>query len=318
MALEPEIQAFIAETQRFLRPGYLKEPVAEQRRLYEWLCRAYDFGRPAGLEVRELAIPGPAGGIPARLYRRAEPATQAGLVYLHGGGWYLGGLDSHDSITAELAERAGITVVAVAYRLAPEHPFPAAYDDAVVALDWIAGHAAELAIDPARLGVGGDSAGGGLAAAVALAVRDRGRAPLKAQVLIYPALDRHDDLRDWDAAVGAPLLDAEEIRFAARCYTGADAPPADPRAVPLLAEDFSDLPPAAILAAEVDPLLSDAERYAHRLAAAGVPVDLEVAKGVVHGFLRARRMSPESGRAFAWLCDAVRRQLDGGAGGGRS
>ncbi|HEX9769945.1 MAG TPA: alpha/beta hydrolase [Kiloniellales bacterium] len=313
MALEPEMREFIARNEAFLAPGYWQESIAEQRRRYDALCRAYDFGRPAGLEVHELAIPGPAGAIPARLYRKPAPEVQAGLVYLHGGSWYLGGLDSHDSITAELAERAGITVVAVEYRLAPEHLFPAACDDALAALDWIAGHAADLAIDPARLGVGGDSAGGNLAAGLALAARDRGGPPLKAQLLIYPALDRHD--AEASNAPGAPLLEAEEIRFAFRCYTGADAVPADPRAAPLLADDFSGLPPAAILAAEADPLLRDAERYAQVLTAAGVPVELEVAKGVVHGFLRARRMSPESDRGFAWLCDAARRRLDGGAAG---
>ena len=174
MILEPEIHDFIARCQSFLRPGYLKAPIGEQRRLYGELCRAYDFGRPTGLEVRDLTISGPTGGIPARLYRRPDAAAQAGLVYLHGGSFYLGGLDSHDSITAELAERAGITVVAVDYRLTPEHRFPAAYVDALAALDWIAGNAAGLAIDPARLGVGGDSAGGNLAAGLALAAHDRG------------------------------------------------------------------------------------------------------------------------------------------------
>jgi acetyl esterase/lipase len=201
-------------------------------------------------------------------------------------------------------------VVAVDYRLAPEHPFPAAFDDALAALDWIAGHTTDLAIDPARLGVGGDSAGGNLAAGLALTARDRGAPPLKAQVLIYPLLDRHAADAEAGGAVGAPLLDAEEIRFAIRGYTGRDALPADPRAVPLLAGDFAGLPPAAVLAAEADPLLPDAERYAAALRAAGVPVDFEVAKGVVHGFLRARRMSPESARGFSWLCDAARRRLE--------
>jgi len=309
MRLEPEMRAFMARTQEFLVSDYWTLPVAEQRRLYGGLCRAYAFERPAGLDVRDLEIPGPAGGILARLYRTPEPATQPGLVYLHGGSWYLGSLDSHDSITAELAERAGVTVVAVDYRLAPEHRFPAAYEDAVAALDWVAGHAAELAIDPARLGIGGDSAGGNLAAAAALTVRDRGHPPLKAQILIYPLLGRHDDLGAGE--VDAPLLAADELRFAIRGYSGGDALPADPRAVPLLAEDFSGLPPAAILAAEADLLLADAERYAAALAAAGVPVDFEVAKGVVHGFLRARRASPESARGFAWLCAAAQRRLAG-------
>lgn len=309
MDLEPEIQDFVAQSQEFLRPGYLEEPIGEQRRLYGELCRSFAYGRPPGLAVRELAIPGPGSEIPARLYRKPEPAKQPGLVYLHGGSWYLGGLDSHDSIVAELAHRAGITVISVDYRLAPEHRFPAAYDDAVAAVDWIAGSAADLGIDLARLGVGGDSAGGNLAAAAALAARDRGGPALKAQILIYPVLGRHDDTGDAAPEAGAPLLGAEEIGFMVRCYAGADVLPDDVRAAPLLAPDFTGLPPAAILAAEADPLLGDADAYARRLATAGVAVELEVARGVVHGFLRARRTSPESARAFAWLCDAARRLL---------
>jgi len=313
MTLEPEIQEFIAHNQTVMWSGYWNEPVQEQRRLYDELCRAYDFGRPAGLDVRDITIPGPAGGIPARLYRKPDPTIQPGLVYLHGGSWYLGGLGSHDSITADLSHEAGITVIAVDYRLAPEHRFPVACDDGVAALDWIAGQAAGLGIDPARLGIGGDSAGGNLAAAAALTARDRGVPPLKAQLLVYPALDRHDAGAGAGASGegGGLLLQAEEIRFALQCYVGAAALPVDFRAAPLMAGSFSGLPPAAILAAEADPLLADAERYARALAEADVPVELEVAKGVVHGFLRARRMSPESGRTFAWLCDAARRLLVG-------
>ena len=302
--LEPEIESFIEHCQRFLRPGYLEEPIEAQRRLYEGLCQAYDFGRPAGLEVRDFSLPGPAGKIPARLYRRSEPSVQAGLVYMHGGSWYLGGLDSHDSITAEIADRAGVTVVAVDYRLAPEHRFPAAFEDSLAALIWIAAEAAELEIDPARLGVGGDSAGGNLAAALCLAARDRGGPTLRAQLLIYPALARHDVSAEAAGEEEGPLLERDEIRFAFDSYFGATRIPNDPRAAPLTAESFADLPPAAILAAEADPLLPDAETYAARLKEAGVAVALEVARGVVHGFLRARRESP---RICSSLHVAVRR-----------
>ena len=315
LPLEPEMGPFIERCESFLGPGYTELPVGEQRRLYAGLCDAYDVGRPEGLDVRDLDLPGPGGGIPARLYRPPELKVQPGLVYFHGGSWYLGGLDSHDSITAELADRAGLTVVAIDYRLAPEHRFPAAFEDAFAALLWVAAEAPELGIDPARLGIGGDSAGGNLAAAVALAMHERGAPALSGQLLIYPALARHDMTaaaptgQDGSDEESGPLLAADEIRFALDCYYGAARVPDDPRAAPLAAESFAGLPPAAILAAEADPLLSDAEAYAAALAAAGVSAQLEVAKGVVHGFLRARHDSPESARAFAWLCEAAGRLL---------
>jgi acetyl esterase len=304
--LDPQVQAVLdvmADT------GFTFEGVTAE----ELRARA-NMVVPSPIEVASITdatVPGPAGDIPVRIYRPSEEDGLPVVVFFHGGGWVIGDLESHDHAARAIASKAGCVVVAVDYRLAPEHRFPAAYDDAVAALDWVAGHAAELAIDPARLGIGGDSAGGNLAAAAALAARDRGRPSLKAQILIYPLLDRHDGAGDAQEAADAPLLAADEIRFAIRGYSGDDALPADPRAVPLLAEDFSGLPHAAILAAEADLLLGDAERYAAALQAAGVPVDFEVAKGVVHGFLRARRMSPESARGFTWLCEAARRRLAG-------
>ncbi len=311
MPLEPEIEPFIAESEAFLPPDYVNAPLAEQRRRYDDLCRAYDFGRPAGVTVEDRRVPGPGGEVPVRIYRPAGGGIRngpcAGVVFMHGGSWYLGGLASHDSIAAELAEGAGVTLVAVDYRLAPEHPFPAGFDDSYAVLEWVSKEAAALRIDSARLGVAGDSAGGNLAAALCLASRVRGGPPIRAQLLVYPVLDRHDPGRpDPD---DQPLLSAGEIGFALRGYLGGTGTTDDPFAAPLLAEDFSGLPPAAIVAAQYDPLAADAEAYAARLAEAGVPLDFHLASGIVHGFLRARRTSPASARAFTWLCDRARALL---------
>jgi acetyl esterase len=305
--LEAEIEGFIAQSECLMPPGYLAAPVAEQRRRYRDLCRAFDTGRPRGLEVRDLTAPGPAGDVPLRIYRRPEPEVQACLIYMHGGSWYLGGLDSHDSITAEIADRAGLTVVAVDYRLAPEYRFPAAFEDSYAVLEWAAANAEDLRINPTRIGVGGDSAGGNLAAALCLASHERKGPALRGQLLVYPALDSLDATET--TTDGAPLLNQEEIAFALQCYFGAAQTPDDCHAAPLLADDLGGLPPAAVLAAEADPLVADARAYVARLAQAGVPADLEVAPGTVHGFLRARTMSPAAGRAFDWLCEAVRRLL---------
>ncbi len=302
--LEPELQAFIEQSQAFLPPDYIDAPFEEQRRMYDRLCQVFDAGRPPGLAVEDMTLPGPAGDIPARLYRPDGPDTRACLVFMHGGSWYLGGLDSHDSIVADLAQRAGVAVIAVDYRLAPEHRFPAAFEDSLAALRRVAERASDLGVDPGRIGVGSDSAGGNLAAAVCLANRDAGGPPIRAQILIYPALGV-----DAGDSEDAPLFSNEEVRVARRIYLGGDGTTDDPRAAPLLAGDFSNLPAAAILAAELDPVAADARAYDERLTRAGVRVELEVGAGLVHGFLRARRMSPAAGRAFEWLCVRTQRLL---------
>jgi acetyl esterase len=303
MPLEAEMEAFIAESDALMPPGYIEASTREQRRLYDILCRAFDAPRPPDLEVRDARAPGPAGDIPLRVYRPPGPKVQAGLVYMHGGGFYLGGLDSHDSITAELSARAGVTVVAVDYRLAPEQRFPAAFDDSLAALNWVLAEAAALGLDSGRIGVGGDSAGGNLAAALCLAARAGRAGPVRAQLLIYPSTVRRSDDDPPPAEPDLPLMSYEDVRYCDRLYLGGAGTTEDPYAAPLLAGDLSGLPPAAILAAELDVIADDSRLYATALEAAGVAAELEVAPGLPHGFLRARHMSPAAGRAFTWLCD---------------
>ncbi|MDL4776438.1 MULTISPECIES: alpha/beta hydrolase [Thermomonosporaceae] len=235
--------------------------------------------------VRDLSVRGEDGAaVPARLYRPEPPA--AGplplLVYLHGGGWVLGGVDNVDAACRELAAGAGCAVLNVGYRLAPEHPFPAAVDDAWTALAAVAADPGRYGAVPGALAVAGDSAGGNLAAAAALMARDRGVA-LAHQLLVYPVTDTAMDTASWSAFGSGYGLDADAMARFMGLYRGA-ADPADPRLAPLRAADLSGLAPATVVTAEYDILRDEGEAYARRLADAGVPVRLRRFDGVVHSF----------------------------------
>jgi acetyl esterase len=228
----------------------------------------------AGVAVRSYQPPvsPSAGGVPC-------------IVYLHGGGWVVGDLDSHDFICAELASTLGVLVIAVDYRLAPEHPFPAAFDDCLKV--WRALRTGPFKLDPARTLVAGDSAGGNLAAALCLALRDAGEPVPCAQVLIYPGLGGDHRLPSRSECIDAPLLSSSDVDCYHSLYLqGARHPNA--YAMPLLATDFSRLPPAWIAVAQLDPLRDDGVLYAERLSTAGVAATLYVGEGLVHGCLRAR------------------------------
>lgn len=309
MNLDSGMCEFIRRAEAAFPPDYPSLSPTRQRELYRELCRAFDRPRPPGLAVTDRAIVDGDHQVPIRIYRPAERGAQACLIYLHGGGWVLGDLDSHDGVTAELADRTGVTVVAVDYRLAPEHPFPAAFEDCAAVLDAAFADPADFGIDNARLGVGGDSAGGNLAAALCLRQRSLGGPMPRAQVLIYPELGLGMTAAGRPQADGAPLLSQDEIGYYARAYLGPSGRTDDPYAAPLLAEDLCGLPPAYLQAAEHDPLRADAEAYATRLAQAGVSAELEIAPGLVHGHLRARFLSEAAGLAFANLCAAAGRLL---------
>jgi acetyl esterase len=309
MNLDSGMLAFIRRSDAVFAPDYLSHPVARQRELYRELCRAFDRPRPPGLLVTDRVILAGGHDVAIRIYRSAGPGAQPCLVYLHGGGWVLGDLDSHDGMTAELAAKSGITVIAVDYRLAPEHPFPAAFKDGATVLDAVFAKPAEFGIDAARLGIGGDSAGGNLAAALCLRARAGGGPLPRAQVLIYPELGLAMTGAARSGADDAPLLSQDELGYYARAYLGPTGRTEDPYAAPLLTADFRGLPPAYLQAGEHDPLRLDAEAYAGRLAQAGVAVELEVAAGLVHGHLRARFISAAAERAFDNLCAAARRLL---------
>ena len=310
MKFDAGMETFIARSEEFFPPDYRDHSLEAQREMYRALCRAFDRPHPPGLAVEDRSVAADDHKVPVRIYRpEAAPSPQPCLLYMHGGGWILGDLESHDSICAEIAAAAGLTVVSADYRLAPEHRFPAQVEDCGAVLDHLAARAGDFGIDPARLGIGGDSAGGNLAAALCLRSRDRGGPAIKAQILIYPELGLGMTAAGRPPSGDAPLLVEDEMDYYAKAYLGPSGRTTEPYAAPLLAGDFEDLPPAFVQAVEYDPLRADAEIYAARLEADGVPVELEVAPGLVHGALRARFVSAQAGQAFGRLCAAVRRLL---------
>jgi acetyl esterase len=266
------------------------------------------------VEVVALAAAGPAGPIPLRLYRGqgcAKASPQPALVYLHGGGWVIGDLESHDQVCRALANAASCIVLAVDYRLAPEHKFPAAAEDAIAALQWIATHAARLGVDASRLAVGGDSAGGNLAAVAAIDARNRGGPPLRLQVLVYPAADMS---RDWPSAERhahqLPLTRAAMDWFIVQ-YLRSPADKADWRASPLRAASLKGLPAAFIVTAGFDLLCDEGQAYAQALRTAGVPVVHEPFPGQIHGFLSMGRIVADSRRLIEMAAARLKRAFAG-------
>jgi acetyl esterase len=231
--------------------------------------------------ARDGAAPAP--GLPARAYQPKTVEPVGALIWLHGGGWCIGDLDGFDRVCRSLCNASGATVVSVDYRLAPEHPYPAAVQDAVLAVDWAAGHGAEqLGFDPARVAIGGDSAGGNLAA---VAARHRPDA-LRAQLLVYPALDAAMDTESHRAFADVPLLTADAVQFCWRTYLGPAADPDAPDVSPVRAEDLRGVPPAYVAVAGHDVLRDEGIAYAEALRAAGVAVTLREYEDMTHGFLR--------------------------------
>lgn len=312
MPLDPGAQKVIDLIKEVGRPPYETVGHIEARRLYLDARRALQPDPPPVGEVRDLTAPGPAGPVSVRLYRAraaGQGEAQPALVYFHGGGWVIGSLDSHDGVCRELANRADCTVLSIDYRLAPEHKFPAAVDDCVAATQWAWENAVSLGIDRDRLAVGGDSAGGNLAAVVALSARDSGTPKLKFQLLIYPACDMgmgHGSIAEF--AEQLPLTRSTMKWFIDLYLRGAADVP-DWQASPLKAGNLKNLPPAYILTAGYDPLRDEGEAYAAALKAAGVAVEAKRFPGQIHGFLNMGKFIPETADALALLGAALKRGL---------
>jgi acetyl esterase len=277
--------------------------------------RSFTQPAPPGVEsVRDLAAPGPGGPIPLRLYRPLGSQTEAMLpvlVYYHGGGWTIGDLDTHDTLCRELANGAGCAVVAVDYRMGPEHRFPAAVDDAVAALRWVHANARELKLDGDRIAVGGDSAGGNLAAVVAIAARDTGGPPLAFQLLIYPATDMRRIAPSHESNGQGYLLTRDTIAYFRGHYVNDDRDDLDWRASPLLAPDLARLPPAFVLTAGYDPLRDEGLQYAQRLTEAGTPSSLVCFERMIHGFILMGRVLEEANTAVQLCAAQLRQALQG-------
>ncbi|MCC6223157.1 MAG: alpha/beta hydrolase [Thermoleophilia bacterium] len=274
----------LARIHRANRPAYHHLSPQQARIAYRMGAEILDLPRAPLERVEELSLPGPGGALAARLYAPSAARLPV-LLYLHGGGFVTGSLDSHDGVCRALAAATPCVVVAVDYRLAPEHRFPAAVEDAWAATAWVAEHAASLGADPARVAVGGDSAGGTLAAVVALRARDRGL-PLALQLLVYPVCDLACDTASYRELADGYGLTAAAMAWYRDRYLGPAGDPADPEASPLRAPDLADVAPALVLTAEYDPLRDEGEAYAQRLRAAGVPVTLVRYDGLIHGFYR--------------------------------
>jgi acetyl esterase len=243
--------------------------------------------------------------LPGRLYvPDGAPAAGPLLVFLHGGGWVVGDLETHDPACRFLAERAGVRVLAIDYRLAPEHPFPAAYDDSLAAYRWAVEHADELGADPARLAVGGDSAGGTLAAAVAIAAAREGL-PLAFQLLVYPGTDMRGGTESRALFNEGLVLDQKFMDVAKHSYLPRAEDVTDPRASPLLADLPDGLAPAYVATAGFDPLRDEGEAYARRLADAGVTVELRRFPDQVHGFLQMVGVGRTAPAAVAEVADRL-------------
>lgn len=259
--------------------------------------------------VRDLAISGPAGEIPARLYLPGREKAYPLFILLHGGGWVLGDLESGDNMARFLCRHVPCAVLSVDYRLAPEHPFPAAAEDAIAAVEWAAAHAAELNADPGRVLVGGDSAGGTLTAVVAQSARQKGAPTLAGQVLFYAAtdcasLDTPSYRAFGEQSLGLPKRDVEW--FLAQ-YTPDPRDRLDPRVSPLLAGDLRGLPPALVVTAEFDVLRDEGETYARRMQEAGVKVQLMRCNGVVHGFLSTIGLIKRATQYFEQIAAEIRK-----------
>ncbi|MFB9207784.1 alpha/beta hydrolase [Nonomuraea spiralis] len=271
--MDPELEAFIPLFPR----ADLTDPVAE-RGNFAALAAAVPGPDVAHLEIEDVTVPGDPG-VPIRVYRPER--AQGAIIWLHGGGFVMGDLDTEHPWAARLAEGSGATVISVGYRLAPENPFPAALDDAYAVLTWTAEHARELGVDPERIAVGGHSAGGGLAAATALRARDEQGPPIRFQLLNQPGLDDRQETWSQRNFTDTPWMNRDKVTASWRHYLG--AAPATPYAAPARAGDLSGLPPAYVATAELCPNRDEDILYALRLLQSGVPVELHQWAGTFHG-----------------------------------
>ena len=309
VVLDPDAAAVFKAFQEAGRPPYETLTPAEARAFY-LQGRVVTNPEPPELKsANPLKIPSPAGAIPARIYTPTKLRQSGGLspclVFFHGGGWVIGDLDSHDVVCRKLAHESELIVISVDYRLAPEHKFPAAVDDAIAATKWVAANAKQLGIDASRLMVGGDSAGGNLAAVVSLAARDGNGPKIAGQVLIYPATDfamKHPSHSEPETSI---LLTHTVIRWFRDHYLNGAADGQDWRASPALAKTLAGLPPAYVLTAGADPLRDEGNEYAARLKDAGVAVTTRTFPGQFHGFFTMGKLLPQANVAAseiaAWL-----------------
>ena len=290
---DPEVLEFIRQTEAAYPPDAVDLTISAQRQIYDQMTARFRRPRPPSIAVEGGGVPREGGGlIPVRRYWPGQPGP-ARVIYFHGGGFVVGGLDSHDDVCAEIAEACGLEVVSVDYRLCPEHPHPAAYEDALTAVDFFSDR---------PLVVAGDSAGGNLAAAVALA---RGH-KIWGQVLIYPGLGGEElGLLSYTQRANEPLLTAEDVKFYKQIRARGKDTGRDPTFAPLLAHSFAGAPACFVSAAEHDPLRDDGPEYVMLLSKADVRAEVVIERQLPHGHLRARHSSERAEAAFGRIVRAI-------------
>lgn len=305
MPLHPQAQAFLNQPSDLNASAWSEMTPAHARETYNGLTHLTGHG-PALHQVEDLMLP---GIVLLRVYRPSAQRPLPAVIYFHGGGWVLGNVETHDTLCRRLAHGSGCALVSVDYRLAPEHPFPAPLEDCVQAVRYIAAHASELGFDPARLAVGGDSAGGNLAAAVTLRLRDEGGPSLHSQWLIYPVTEARFDTVSYEAFATGHGLTRAEMQFFWSQYAPRLDDRRHPLASPLLASSLAGLPPAHVITAEYDVLRDEGEAYAARLNAAGIPATLHRYEGMLHGFMHFAEPFDDGKRAVAEMAESLRNSL---------
>ncbi|AFC30600.1 lipase/esterase [Paenibacillus mucilaginosus 3016] len=304
MPLDPQVQVVLEQMKLKGVPPLHELPVVKAREIYRSALAA---SPEEVYKIENRLIPGPSGEITVRIYTPEGEGPFPVIVYFHGGGWVVGDLDTVDVLCRKLVNGVNCVVVSVDYRLAPEHKFPSASDDAYAAVVWAAKNASSIRADSNRIAVGGDSAGGNLAAVVTLMARDRGFPSLVYQMLVCPVTNysfETDSYRDNADGYG---LTTSTMRWYWNHYLANERDGKNPYASPLLAADLSGLPPALVITAEFDPLRDDGEAYAERLKAAGIPVEVNRYDGMVHGFFHATDAFEKGRKAVEQAVNALRK-----------
>ena len=296
MSLAPEIQAFLQRLENLNLPQVWEAPIEVIRRNTQG--RVVTSGPVEAInEISHRFIPGPTADLPIRIYRPTSASSAPAIVYFHGGGWVLNFLDIYDASLARLANQSGATIISVNYQKAPEHPFPIPFDDCFATLQWVIAHAEELQIDPARIGVAGDSAGANLASGVAIKARDN-KIPLAFQLLIYPCNDRNFETESYVKNATGYGLSTQAMQWFWDQYLQGSQHDTNPYAVPMRADSFSGVAPAIIITAQYDPLISDGEKYAALLERDGVTVLYKEYAGMIHGFFTNLAVTPTAQEAI--------------------
>ena len=309
--LHPQARALLDMMEaRGIAPTHTLTP-PEARRFYRERRAVLQPEPPEVGHTAELTATGPHGAIPLRLYKpkSAGAASLPVLVYFHGGGWVIGDLDTHDTLCRELANKSGCAVVAVDYRMGPENRFPAAVDDCLAATRWVHDNASQHGLDASRMAVGGDSAGGNLAAVVSVLARDAGTLPLQFQLLIYPATDMRRGTASHVSNGEGYLLTNDTMEYFQGHYVADKAQYLDPRASPLLNGDLASLPPAFVMTAGYDPLRDEGLAYAHALSVAGNRASHICFERQIHGFITMGRVLDEANTAVAICAAELKRAM---------